>query len=351
MQAIFTKLLLHWHKKDNKRTMPWKGEKDPYKIWLAEIILQQTRVEQGMPYYNNFITKYPTIEQLANANDDDVFKLWEGLGYYSRCKNLLFTARYIRDNYKGIFPNNYDEIIGLKGIGSYTAAAIASFAYNLPHAVVDGNVYRVLARFFNKNIPIDSLEGKKYFSQLAQELLPMANASNFNQAIMDFGATICTPKNPLCTSCHLQKHCKAFTNKSVLELPVKNKKLLKKHRFFYFFILNIDDKIFIEKREAQDIWQNLHQFILIEKDEPQELTKTNINAIMQQHLQNTNFTISSVSQIFKQTLTHQKIEGNFIEINLNKMIEITFSKGFWINKKNVTNYAFPKFINQYLNKE
>ncbi|MFY8129358.1 MAG: A/G-specific adenine glycosylase [Chitinophagaceae bacterium] len=349
MKQHFTKLLLQWHQNINTRTMPWKGEKDPYKIWLAEIILQQTRVEQGLPYYNNFIAKYSTIIDLANGKDDDVFKLWEGLGYYSRCRNLLFTARYIRDNYHGKFPTAYHEIITLKGVGSYTAAAIASFAYGLPYAVVDGNVYRVLARYFNNSTAIDSTAGKKMFSQLAQELLPINHPANFNQAIMDFGATVCTPKNPTCSSCILKKHCKAFEFETVLNLPIKEKKLQKKYRFFYFFILNFKEEIYIEKREGNDIWQNLHQFYLIETDEPQHLTKNNLTKLLSNVLANNDYSIKSISEVYKQTLTHQKIEGNFIEISLLKKPKMKTNKGFWIKMQHIKNYAFPKFINEYLN--
>lgn len=347
MQPAFTKLLLQWHKKNNKRTMPWKGIKDPYKIWLAEIILQQTRVEQGLPYYNKFISSYPTIVDLANANDNEVFKLWEGLGYYSRCRNLLHTARKVRDEYNGNFPANYEQIIALKGVGSYTAAAIVSFAYNLPYAVVDGNVYRVLSRFYNSSIPIDSLAGKKYFSNLAQELLSVNEAANFNQAIMDFGATVCLPKNPSCSNCKLQKHCKGFANNTIHQLPIKEKRLQKKHRFFYFFVLRFHDKIFIQKRE-KDIWQNLYQFLLIEKDEPQLLTKANVYSLLGGYFQPNNCSIVSVSKTNKQLLTHQKIEGNFIEVSLKKIPENFLENGIWVNESDLKNYAFPKFINHYL---
>lgn len=328
--------------------MPWKGEKDPYKIWLAEVILQQTRVEQGLPYYNNFILKYPSIVDLANANDDEVFKLWEGLGYYSRCRNLLFTARYIRDNYQGKFPTTYQQIIALKGVGNYTAAAIASFAFGLPFAVVDGNVYRVLARYFNNSTAIDSTEGKKIFSQLAQELLPINNPASYNQAIMDFGATVCTPKNPTCSSCILKKHCKAFEFETVLNLPIKGKKLQKKYRFFYFFIFNFKEEIYIEKREGNDIWQNLHQFYLIETDEPQHLTKNNLSKLLSSDLGIKDYSFISISKVYKQTLTHQKIEGNFIEISLQNKLRNFDEKGLWVNVQELNQYAFPKLINQYL---
>jgi len=201
----FAELLIKWNKKENKRVMPWKGEKDPYKIWLSEIILQQTRVEQGLEYYNRFVKVFPEINKLAKAPDKKIFKLWEGLGYYTRCRNLITTARFIVKEKKGVFPQTYEEIISLKGVGPYTAAAISSFAFNLPHAVVDGNVYRVLSRVFGIKKPVDSTEGKKYFNGLANELLSKEQPGIYNQAIMDFGAIICKPSSPLCTACVFRK--------------------------------------------------------------------------------------------------------------------------------------------------
>ena len=217
--------------------MPWKGEKDPYKIWLSEIILQQTRVEQGLAYYTNFIKTFPTVHQLAKAPDEKVFKLWEGLGYYSRCRNLLATARFISKELKGKFPDNYESIKALKGIGPYTAAAISSFAYNLPHAVVDGNVFRVLARVFGISKSIDSTEGKKQFTVLAEELLDKNHPGLYNQAIMDFGAVICKPAAPLCDTCVFKKECYAFRHNKVNALPVKEKKINIKKRWFYYLVL------------------------------------------------------------------------------------------------------------------
>ena len=205
--------------------MPWKGEKDPYKIWLSEIILQQTRVEQGWDYYLKFIKAFPTVKHLATAPEAQVFKLWEGLGYYSRCKNLIATAKIIHQQYKNVFPSTYNEILALKGIGPYTAAAIASFAFNLPYAVVDGNVLRVMARMFGVRQPIDSTRGKALLTSLANELLDKQLPGIYNQAIMDFGAVICKPALPLCGECILNKHCIAYISRTVNLLPVKEKKI------------------------------------------------------------------------------------------------------------------------------
>src|SRR5688572_13533166 len=216
----FPAILIRWNKHQNVRQMPWKGEKDPYKIWLSEIILQQTRVDQGLKYYEKFVSHFPNIRQLAAAKDEKIYKLWEGLGYYSRCRNLIVTARFISKNLNGKFPDTFEDILALKGVGHYTASAIASFAYNFPHAVVDGNVFRVLSRIFGIKKPTDSTEGKKLFSQLAFELLDKKQPGIYNQALMDFGAVICKPY-PLCSICVFKDQCFAFKNDLVNQLPIK----------------------------------------------------------------------------------------------------------------------------------
>jgi len=223
-QKKFSALLLRWHLDDNKRQMPWKGERDAYKVWLSEIILQQTRVEQGRAYYERFIKKYPSIKLLAEAKDEEVFKLWEGLGYYTRCRNLLHTARLIATKYNGKFPERYEEIVALKGIGDYTAAAIASFCFDLPYAVVDGNVLRVLSRVFGDKTPVDTNEGKKNFAELANKLLDKSQPGLFNQAIMDFGATICKPAIPTCPLCCLNAICTAYKKRNCKYIACKRKK-------------------------------------------------------------------------------------------------------------------------------
>jgi A/G-specific adenine glycosylase len=336
--------LILWHYNDNKRLMPWKGEKNPYNIWLSEIILQQTRVEQGLEYYNKFIIKYPNIKKLALAPEDEVFKLWEGLGYYSRCKNLIATARFVAFDLGGEFPKEYENILKLKGIGPYTAAAIASFAYNLPYAVVDGNVLRVLARFFGKSIPIDSNDGKKYFASLAQELLSKDIPAVYNQAIMDFGATVCKPKNPLCVTCTLKTDCIAFKKKLATTLPIKESKLVKKNRFFYYIIVEMGDKLYVKKRTAKDIWQNLWEFILIEQPEKisvQELKKT----AEYKNLIGKEGSVKHISTFYKQQLTHQTIEGIFIHIHKKRTLESDLF--VLVNKKQLSKLAFPRFITNY----
>ncbi len=249
--------------------MPWRGTTNPYKVWLSEIILQQTRVVQGLPYYQRFISNYPTITDLANAPEEEVLKLWQGLGYYSRAKNLHHTAQYIATELGGIFPKTYKELVKLKGIGDYTASAIASFCYNEPCPVVDGNVYRVLSRVFGIATPINSTQGAKEFKALAHECLDKANAGVYNQAIMEFGALQCTPQSPNCANCVLRDHCWAFHHNKVNELPVKLKKITIKKRYFNYLVwLNPYGQTLLQKREGKDIWHGLYEFPLLETHTP-----------------------------------------------------------------------------------
>jgi A/G-specific adenine glycosylase len=345
--TFFQKNILLWHKNDNKRLMPWKEEKDPYKIWLSEIILQQTRVEQGLAYYNKFIIKYPSINDLALAPEQEVFKMWEGLGYYSRCKNLIATARFISFELKGIFPNEYENILQLKGVGPYTAAAIASFAYNLPNAVVDGNVLRVLARFFGDHTPIDSTIGKKQFHTLAHQLLGKATPALYNQAIMDFGATVCKPQLPICVSCVLKKECIAFKKSTVKELPIKEKKIIKTQRFFYYIIATFNNKIYVRKRTEKDVWQNLWEFILVEENKKISvddfMTSSKYTSIISEKN-----VLKKVSSFYKQQLTHQTIEGVFIHIELNAAFKN--NQFIAVDKKQMNTLAFPRLITNYFEK-
>ncbi len=326
--------------------MPWKGEKDPYKIWLSEIILQQTRVEQGLAYYNRFVETFPTVNDLAKAPENKVFKLWEGLGYYTRCKNLIASAQYISKDLKGKFPDTYEGILALKGVGPYTAAAIGSFAFNIPRAVVDGNVFRVLSRFFGIATPIDSIEGKKQFSALAEILLDKKKPAAYNQALMDFGAIICKPQSPLCNECLLKNNCIAFAKKCVNELPVKEKSIVKKTRWFYYIVAEYKGQYYVKKRNSGDIWENLYEFILIEN--PGALTTDNL---LQSKQAKTVFcqqqpTVTSVSGIYKQQLTHQTIHGQFVRVQAAKPLSL---QGFeLVNKNEIGHLPFPKFITQFL---
>ena len=344
MQPDFTRKLMKWNKTGNKRQMPWKGETDPYKIWLSEVMLQQTRVEQGWAYYEKFIKAFPSVHKLAAAPDQLVFKMWEGLGYYSRCKNLLATARIISKDFKGKFPRTYDEILKLKGIGPYTAAAIASFAFNENRAVVDGNVQRVISRYFGISTPVDSTEGKKLYSSLAQSLIDEEAPGLYNQAIMDFGATICKPKNPLCEICVEKKECEAFNNGYVYQLPVKEKKLKIRTRWLYYFIIESGESVYIRKREEKDIWQNLHEFVLMEKDEPQdEPEKDFLDALFRRG----SYKIMHASDVFSQQLTHQRIYGRFFVVQLGAKHKLAGNYTL-VKKKDISSYAFPRFINSFL---
>ena len=326
--------------------MPWKGESDPYKIWLSEIILQQTRVEQGWDYYNRFVAAFPNIKKLAAAPEQKVFKLWEGLGYYTRCKNLIATAKFIDKENGGKFPDTYADILSLKGVGPYTAAAIASFAFNLPHAVVDGNVFRVLSRFFGIDTPIDSTTGKKMFTALAGELLDRKQPGIYNQAIMDFGAVICKPQNPLCGHCPLKVKCTARSMGTIDMLPVKTGKLVKKNRWFYYFIAEHDGKIYIRKRGGKDIWENLYEFILLEADNKLEIGELKKTPLFKELGSKNKILVINVSKMYKQQLTHQTIQGIFIKLKLKNGLNLKDYKA--LSFKELSKVPFPRFITAYL---
>lgn len=262
---------LHRWYADNHRALPWRGITDAYRIWISEIILQQTRVAQGLDYYNRFVTRFPDVKSLAVADDDEVMKLWQGLGYYSRARNLLTAARQVEERFGGVFPTTYEGIRSLQGIGDYTAAAIASFAYGLPHAVVDGNVYRVLSRVYGIDTPIDTSEGKKQFATLADELLDRNNPGGYNQALMEFGALYCTPRAPQCADCVFADRCMALHAHRVDMLPVKRGKLTVTPRYLNYFYVEHDGCTWIRRREGNDIWPGLYELPLIETVEEQSL--------------------------------------------------------------------------------
>jgi A/G-specific adenine glycosylase len=333
----FSQKLLEWYN-PTTRNLPWKQTNDAYKIWLSEIILQQTRVEQGTPYYLAFVKRYPTVKKLANAPLDEVLKLWEGLGYYSRARNLHFAAQQVMQIHKGKFPATHAEILQLKGIGNYTASAIASFAYNLPHAVLDGNVFRVLSRVFGIETPIDSTDGKKQFEQLAQQLLDKNNPSTYNQAIMDFGALVCKPQNPLCVQCPFSSECKALELNKISLLPIKAKKLIKSERHFHYFVIYDNKNIFIKQRTENDIWKGLFEFPM---EEPSNSLKGELQFGMSP------LGDLGVPLLYKQTLSHQYINGYFYEIRLIKLpkMEKSYLK---VPKSEILNYAFPKIVRTYL---
>ena len=344
----FSKKLLQWSSKENVRHMPWKGEKNPYRIWLSEIILQQTRVEQGWAYYEKFIKSYPNLKSLAGAKEKEVFKLWEGLGYYSRCRNLMATAKIIVREHKGIFPDNYEEILKLPGIGPYTAAAIASFAFGLPHAVVDGNVQRLLSRYFGIRMPMRSVNDKRLFQTLADALLDKKDPGKYNQAMMDFGALICKPANPLCTSCVQSKNCQAFQHQWVNILPLKEKMPARKERWFYYFIVTAGDgKYLIRERKDKDIWKNLYEFVLWETGKLMPQQQIRESGFVQENFGKTGFQILHISNELVQILTHQTIHGCFVHIRLKKPAK-RLKNYLLIPADQLDRYPFPGLISNYL---
>ena len=340
MHPISNKLIT-WYKK-NKRDLPWRNTSDPYKIWLSEIILQQTQVIQGLNYYIKFINAFPTVNDLAFASEDQVMRLWQGLGYYSRARNLHAAAKFIKSTHKGKFPNSYENIKELKGVGDYTSAAIASFAFNLPYAVVDGNVYRVLSRLFDLHTPINSSDGKKEFQLLADELLNKNHPGLHNSSIMEFGALWCKPQNPKCEECQLQEHCLAFKNNSISVLPVKNKTIKIKNRYFHYIVFNYKQEVYITKRIKKDIWQNLYEFFLIETDNEglDILNHPSITALISK------FSILSIVPVKKHILSHQHLYSIFYELSILKPLK---NKAlFKIKRDELQNYALPQLITNYL---
>ncbi len=264
MYMIFSRKILLWYGK-NKRTLPWRQTKDPYRIWLSEIILQQTRVAQGLPYYSRFLERFPTVFDLADASEEQVLKLWQGLGYYSRARNLHATAKMVVKDYHGEFPDTYKGLLNLKGVGDYTASAIASISFDLPEPVVDGNVYRVLARYFGVELPINASEGIRYFKQLARKVMDPDRIRDYNQALMEFGAIQCTPKKPDCPGCPLNEGCVALQKSKVAELPQKlNKTKVRKRYFNYLVVVDGKNKTLLQQRRGKGIWQNLWEFPLLE---------------------------------------------------------------------------------------
>ncbi len=346
IKKYFTARLTEWHATVNNRSLPWKSEKDPYKIWLSEVILQQTRSLQGLPYYLRFTEAYPTVVSMAAADDEQAFRLWQGLGYYNRCKNMLATARIIANDLDGRFPDTYEGLLELKGIGPYTAAAIASFAYGRPNAVVDGNVYRVLSRYFGIDTPFDVTEGRKLFASLAQELLDTKDSSAYNQAIMDLGATVCTPRKPLCGQCPLQKHCMAYHQQLIDVLPVKSKKLVVRKRYFNYLLLKWNDEVWIHRRAAGDIWENLHEPYLIETDVPKD------EASLLRHPQFKQLNLDRIDLQYNssgtQRLTHQIIESRFFIAELAEKPKIKDKEGVWRPIKELGKVAFPKTVVSFL---
>ena len=343
----FSTTLLGWYLA-HARDLPWRNTTDPYHIWVSEVILQQTRVAQGISYYHRFIERFPTIESLANANIDDVMKVWQGLGYYTRARNLKAGAIQVMEQYNGSLPKTYKELLQIKGLGAYSAAAIASFAFGEPVPAVDGNVYRILSRVYGVFTSIDSTAGKKEFFALANELIPKGNAGRFNQAIIDFGALQCTPKLPRCIDCPFAQYCYANQNNLISTLPVRGKKKPPVERFFYYFLIRHNGFTYIKRREEKDIWHSLYEFPLLEVNtrfEPHELIEA-MNTLS--FLSGSNVKILDISHPVRHMLSHRTLWATFIILEIDKP-NYVLSEGFVrVPIGNVTDYSLPRLIDSYM---
>jgi A/G-specific adenine glycosylase len=339
---FFSSKIIEWYFQ-HKRELPWRNTKDPYKIWLSEIILQQTQVKQGLPYYQKFIKTFPSVSELANANEEEVLKLWQGLGYYSRARNLHFAAKQIHQ--AGFFPKEYKDIITLKGVGEYTAAAIASFAFKLPYAVVDGNVFRLLSRFYGIDTPVDTSKGKREFSEIAQTLLVKKEPDTHNQAIMEFGSQMCKPKQPNCNSCPLRDECIAFANNTIHLLPVKKGKVKVKTVFFEYFFFKMNGYTLVNKRANDGIWQNMYEFPLITTNDLKNTEEILNHNQFESWVKGIDFIIESISE-FKHILTHRKINARFWEINCqNTLPASNFQK---IKIETIDKLAVSRLIEKFI---
>jgi A/G-specific adenine glycosylase len=349
-QSEFANQLLEWHK-DVDRRLPWKVDRSPYKTWLSEIIMQQTRVAQGTPYYLKFLEAYPTIIDLADAPESEVMKLWQGLGYYSRARNLHHAAKTIRDEFNGQFPTEYKDILSLKGIGKYTAAAIVSFAYGKEYAVVDGNVIRVLSRYFGITDAVDHSVTQKQINIKAGQLIKGSDPAKYNQAIMDFGATYCTPKSPDCRLCIFSDSCKAHINGLVSEIPYKAKKIKKRTRYLhYLIILDNNGNTIIRHRQEKDIWQSLYDYPCIEMESEDQLNSDQIQEHLSlkfgQRLKAVKFPLKT----YKHILTHQTLFGQFYHVEINEIAKV--SKPYLqVEKSDINTYALPVLLTNHLKDE
>ena len=339
----FASDLIQWYN-ENKRDLPWRKTRDPYKIWLSEVILQQTRVNQGLPYYLRFIENFPTITDLAKAEEDKVLRTWQGLGYYSRAKNLHKCAKIISEENGGVFPKSSTELLKLPGIGPYTAAAIASFCFKETIAVVDGNVFRVLARYFGIDTNIASTQGAKEFKDLANAVISRSHPDSYNQAIMEFGATHCTPTNPSCDNCILAHSCYAYSNQAQKELPVKIKNTKVRDRYFYYIVYTSNGKLGMTLRKKKDIWQGLYDFHLLEKEH--KLSVDEAMELVQKKLKG-HETID-ISKEYKHILSHQRIHATFITIDMANEYELGDSIQFY-SKDEVEELPKPVLVSRYLN--
>lgn len=353
----FANVLIDWYK-DREVKLPWKLTRDPYRIWISEVILQQTRVAQGYAYYERFVNRFPDVVSLAEAAEDEVMKLWQGLGYYSRARNLHAAARSIV--LQGGFPTAYKDVLALKGVGEYTAAAICSFAYDMPYAVLDGNVYRVLARWIGIDLPIDTTEGKKAFRHAADEMLDKGRPADYNQAIMDFGEAVCTPVSPRCDTCPLAYGCAALAQGKVNEWPAKARKTKVTHRFMYYIYVRMGDETLLRKRTGDDIWKNLYEPLLIETEEDISDNDSAFFHKLQDVFGKTTFSseenivfvegkhsfLKCIRRNVKHVLTHRIIHAGFFELQL--PADTPLPEGYFkVKEKDLQKYAVSNLVSQF----
>lgn len=334
--------LLRWYNRE-KRELPWRGSNDPYAIWISEVILQQTRVDQGTPYYQRFLRKFPTVRHLADATEDEVLKLWEGLGYYSRARNLHAAAKQVAYAFNGQFPSTYEGLRSLKGVGPYTAAAIGSIAFGLPVACVDGNVTRVLSRFHGIADPVDSTAITKAIDQLAQQALDARNPGEHNQAMMELGARVCMPRNARCGECPLRSDCSALRLGLVDSIPRKSKKTKVRERHFHFLVLTDGMRTLVQRRPAGDIWQGLYQFPMVESDSPLET-----GSVLSHFQLPSDATLQDFAGPIKHLLTHQRIFARFFAVKVDVLPNIVAEPVTW---DELGRLAFPRLIQLYLEKK
>ncbi len=342
-----TKCIISWYS-NNKRGLPWRNTKDPYIIWVSEIILQQTRVDQGMGYFLRFIKCFPDVQSLASAPVDEVLKAWQGLGYYTRARNMHFTAKQIATTLNGRFPDSYNELIKLKGVGDYTAAAVASFSFDEPVVVNDGNVSRVLSRFYGIKTPVNTTEGKRTISNKAQELIDHDCPGVFNQAIMEFGALLCTPRNPGCASCPVKSSCFAYKTNTVTQYPVKNKKTIPRKRYFYYLVIGHKNHIYFHKRNNKDIWHSLYEFPLIEARQPID-NNIQENKTWQKIFARSDYKIINISASFKHQLTHQTIIAKFFLVQLLQGADNINTSYSAVNSEQIHSLPIHRLIERYIN--
>ncbi|MDD2279215.1 MAG: A/G-specific adenine glycosylase [Bacteroidales bacterium] len=343
----FKTLLANWYAQ-NARILPWRETSDPYRIWVSEVILQQTRVAQGMAYYHRFIATFPSIKHLANAHEDQVLKVWQGLGYYTRARNMHAAAKYVQKELNGEFPKIYEEMLKLKGVGEYSAGAIASFAFKQPVPAIDGNVYRIIARVFGVFDSPYTAPGKAAFRKVVIELMNSSAPDEFNQALIDFGALQCVPRSPDCTICPFNGYCYAYSNNIIDALPTKAKKIKTRDRYFTYLLIRFGDYTFISKRNAKDIWMSLYEFPLIETEKPLAAEKLQENDEWKKLFTSSDPTITYISPTIKHLLSHQVIMAQFIVVIINKDTKDLTGRFSKVLTSSIDSYTIPTLIDNFL---